>query len=169
MDVFAKGIYHDFEPFKQINYDKAATKYIDYLDTINKLAFHMQTHGENIEAFLFIFGNNLKTDKKILSENWNGFCPESLLNGKTVRMRLNDWDFFESEETKLQICVLAGVQAIILNFRGKGEFRSTAKYADEIENGEILSPQNTDRPPFNDPTVVFQSSEEIENFIRAIK
>jgi hypothetical protein len=53
---------------------------------------------------------------------WNGYCPESWLMGKTIRMRLNDMDFFESEETGLQICVLRGVQAIILNFRGKGKF-----------------------------------------------
>lgn len=100
---------------------------------------------------------------------WNGYCPESQLKGKQVRMRLNQWDFYESEETKLQICVLRGVQAIILNFRGEGKFRSTPNYADDIESGEILSPQNTERPPFNDPTAVFESSEEIEKYIETIK
>ena len=99
---------------------------------------------------------------------WDGYCPESLLNGKTVRMRLNHWDFFESEETGLQICVLRGVQAIILNFRGKGKFRSTTEYGDEIVNGEILSPQNTDKHPFNNPAEVFQSSDEIDNYIKSI-
>ncbi|MBW6479802.1 MAG: hypothetical protein K0B37_10260 [Bacteroidales bacterium] len=50
---------------------------------------------------------------------WDGYCPESkLMNGKKVRMRLNGWDFFESEETGLQICVLSGVKAVVLNFRG---------------------------------------------------
>lgn len=83
-------------------------------------------------------------------------------------MRLNKWDFFESEETGLQICVLRGVQAIILNFRGEGKFRSTPEYADEIVNGEILSPQNSDRQPFNNPAEVFQSSKEIENYINSI-
>jgi hypothetical protein len=34
---------------------------------------------------------------------WNGFCPESQLHGKQVRMRLNRHDFFESEATGLQI------------------------------------------------------------------
>ena len=103
-----------------------------------------------------------------ISETWNGYCPESFLNGKTVRMRLNRSDFYESEETGLQICVWRGVQAVILNFRGKGKFRTTPEYADEIENGEILSPQNSDIPPFNNPVVVFQNHEEIENFIRGI-
>lgn len=98
---------------------------------------------------------------------WNGYCPESYLKGKTVRMRLNKDDFYESEETGLQIAVLSGVQAITMNFRGKGKFRSTATYADDIGNGEILSPQTTDRPPFNDGQL-FLSSEEVEDFIGSI-
>ena len=106
---------------------------------------------------------------KKIPTNWNGYCPESWLKDKTVRMRLNQDDFYESEETGLQICVLSGVQAVILNFRGEGKFRSAATYGDEIENGEILSPQNTDRPPFNDPATIFKASEEIENFIAAIQ
>lgn len=80
-------------------------------------------------------------------------------------MRLNQSDFFESEETGLQICVLPGVQSIIMNFRGSGKFRTTPTYADEIENGEILSPQNTSKPPFNEPTVVFSNSSEIEEYL----
>ncbi len=108
------------------------------------------------------------TTEKI-STTWNGYCPESHLKGNQVRMRLNQWDFYESEETRLQICVLSGVQAVILNFRGEGKFRSTPSYADQIENGEFLSPQNTDTPPFNHPTEIFTSSEEIEKYISEIK
>lgn len=103
-----------------------------------------------------------------LSTIWNGYCPESLLKGETVRMRLNQNDFFESETTGLQIGVLSGVQAIILNFRGEGKFRTKASYADEVENGEILSPQNTENAPFNNPPTIFQTSEEIEEFIASI-
>lgn len=103
-----------------------------------------------------------------ISNVWNGYCPESLLKGKMVRMRINSYDFFESEETGLQICRISGVQAVILNFRGKGQFRTTQTYGDEVELGEILSPQNIDSPPFNDPTTVFSGSEEIENYIGAI-
>ena len=104
-----------------------------------------------------------------ISNMWNGYCPECLLNGKTVRMRLNKLDFFESEETGLQICIIPGVQAVILNFRGEGKFRGTPTYGDEVENGEILSPQNSDRPPFNNPTTAFGKSDEIENYIKTIK
>ena len=84
-------------------------------------------------------------------------------------MRLNQADFFESEETGLQICVLSGVQAIIMNSRGTGKFRVTPNYADEIENGEILCPQNTSRPPFNDPTIAFSNSSEIEEYLKSIE
>ena len=103
-----------------------------------------------------------------LEKMWNGYCPESWLKGKTVRMRLNEMDFFESEETGLQIALLQGVQAIILNFRGTGKFRSTPNYGDEIENGELLSPQNSNSPPFNNPPEIFQENQDIKNYINSI-
>jgi hypothetical protein len=125
------------------------------------------------ENFVFAFPNSNNTqieDKKFeLNLMWDGYCPESYLKGKRVRMRLNRNDFYESEETGLQIAVLRGVQAIIMNFRGKGDFRTNPEFADEIVNGEMLSPQNTDRPPFNNPTIIFQNSEEIENYIKSIQ
>ncbi len=108
-----------------------------------------------------------KYEDEDVTQIWNGYCPESRLNGRTVRMKLNASDFFESEETGLQICVLPGVQAIILNFRGKGKFRSTIIYANDVENGEILSPQTTDRPPFNNETI-FQGAAEMKSFITSI-
>ncbi len=111
-------------------------------------------------------GDNDEITGKKISKMWNGYCPESLFKDKDVRMRLNQDDFYESEETGLQIAVLPGVQAIILNFRGEGKFRSTVSYADDIENGELLSPQNSNRFPFNNPTCVFNNSEEIEVYIR---
>lgn len=104
-----------------------------------------------------------------ISNRWNGYCPESLLNGKTVRMRLNQNDFYESEETGLQIAIIPGVQAMILNFRGEGKFRENPTFGDEMEEGEILSPQNTDRPPFNHPETIFQKSDEIENYLASIR
>lgn len=75
---------------------------------------------------------------------WDGYCPESFLQNKKIRMRLNRSDFFESEETGLQVCIPApGVQAVIMNFRGKGEFReSSIDYADKQSNFEYLAFQN---------------------------
>lgn len=104
-------------------------------------------------------------NKQNISTTWNGYCPESWLKGKTIRMRLNTSDFFESEETGLQICVLKGLQAVILNFRGKGKFKTSPEYADDMDCGELLSPQNTDMPPFNNPAVLFKSSKDIQQYV----
>jgi len=171
IDVFVSETYSDFQPLSNINDYNKEKKYLEFLQLTKKLADDFETQGENIELFLFTFGNNLKITNMAetkISNMWNGYCPESLLKGKTVRMRLNQHDFFESEETGLQICIIPGVQAVILNFRGEGKFRSTPNYGDEVENGEILSPQNTDRPPFNNPTIAFGESEEIESYITTI-
>lgn len=173
IDVFASNTYSNFQQLNKIRYDIAEKKYLDFLQLTRQLAIELETQGENIELFLFTFGNNLKTSNMAetkISNIWNGYCPESLLKNKTVRMRLNQNDFFESEETGLQICIIPGVQAVILNFRGNGKFRTTESYGSEVENGEILSPQNSDRPPpFNNPTTAFGESEEIENYIATIQ
>jgi hypothetical protein len=102
-----------------------------------------------------------------LDQMWNGYCPESFMKGKTVRMRLNRWDFFESEATGLQIAVFRGVLAVILNFRGKGEFRHTETYADEIETGELLAPQLTREFPYHGRTI-FKNGSEIREYILGI-
>lgn len=172
IDVFATKAYCEYQQLSGIRYNSAETKYLDFLSLTNKISKDLNIKGENIEQFLFIFGNNLKTEKmeeNKISNTWNGYCPESLLKGKTVRMRLNQHDFFESEETGLQICIIPGVQAIILNFRGKGKFRTTSTFGDEVENGELLSPQNIDTPPFNNPATIFGNSKEIEQYIATIQ
>jgi len=80
---------------------------------------------------------------------FDGCCPESKLYGEKVRMRLNAHDFFESEKTGLQIAIsYPGVHAVVLKFRGKGDFRKTVNYADEVANGELLSPQLVERFPY---------------------
>jgi hypothetical protein len=90
-------------------------------------------------------------------------------------MRLNRSDFFESEETGLQICIIPGVQAVILNFRGKGNFRDIPAYGhelsepDEYGTGLVLSPQNYDHVPFNEPLTIFESGEKIAEYIAGVK
>jgi len=106
-------------------------------------------------------------NEAISTKYWDGFCPESAFEGKEVRMRLNNNDFYESEVTGLQMAVFPGVQAIILNFRGEGKFRSSPGYADEITDGEFLSPQTKAEGFFNDGEI-FQSNAEVEKFISEI-
>lgn len=59
IEIFSNGIFDDFSAFRQIRYDNAKNYYIRYIETINQIAERLQTKGENIEQFLFIFGNNL--------------------------------------------------------------------------------------------------------------
>ena len=101
------------------------------------------------------------------NQMWNGYCPESYMKSRTVRMRMNRSGFFESEETGLQMAVFRGVMAVILNFRGKGEFRYTEEYADEIESGELLAPQLTDEFPYHG-NEIFRSGREIREYIMSI-
>ena len=99
---------------------------------------------------------------------FNGFCPECLLKGYQVKMRFNKNDFFESEETGLQVYLIAGTLAVILNERGKGNFLETKKYADDFVTTEILVPQNKLNIPFVDDVVYFKNSNELSVFISKI-
>ena len=104
---------------------------------------------------------------------WNqifdGYCPECKLNGEDVPMRLNAHDFFESEKTGLQIAIsFPGVQAAVLNFRGKGKFRKTVNYAHDVENGELLSPQIKDRFPYCGEEL-FGNEDEFKIYVQELK
>jgi hypothetical protein len=60
IDVFASEFYMEYSTLKRINYSNAESYYLDYLAITKSLANDLKTDGENIELFLFIFGNNLK-------------------------------------------------------------------------------------------------------------
>ena len=99
---------------------------------------------------------------------FDGYCPESKLAGEKIKMRLNENDFFESEKTGLQIALsYPGVNAVVLNFRGRGKFRNTIKYAHEVENGELLSPQMTERFPYCDERI-FGNENEFHDYLKDI-
>ena len=67
-----------------------------------------------------------------------GYCPESLLKGKKVKMKINSWDFWESPETGLQILGWFPIYAVILPFRGKGNFKEFQSREPETLNDLIL-------------------------------
>ncbi len=60
INVFSKRCFEDFESIEGINYDNATKFYIKYLKIVNNLAEKLGTKEENIEQFLFLFGNNVK-------------------------------------------------------------------------------------------------------------
>jgi hypothetical protein len=107
-------------------------------------------------------------ETQLIDTYWTGYCPESALKGELVKMRLNTYDLFESEKTGLQIAIYPGVHAIILKTRGNGKFRHTLTFGLDIVNGEILSPQTIERPPFNEGAI-FNEIEEVVNYIKTIK
>ena len=59
LDVFQSNTFTDFTSLSKIKGDNEK-KYFDCLTIINSAAERLETKGENIEQFLFIFGNNLK-------------------------------------------------------------------------------------------------------------
>lgn len=100
---------------------------------------------------------------------WNGYCPESQLKGKTIKMRLNADDFYESKETGLQIAVsIPGFTATILKFRGKGEFRNTNKYAHEEDRNEILAEQTLEVFPYSEDSLI-QTLEQLNYYLNSVK
>lgn len=63
IDVFASKTYSEFNLLYRINYDNAEKRYLEFLRLANQVAKDLETDGENIEQFLFTFGNNLKNNK----------------------------------------------------------------------------------------------------------
>ena len=59
LDVFKSDFFADFNSLSKIKGDNEK-KYFDCLRIINNVAETLETKGENIEQFLFIFGKNLK-------------------------------------------------------------------------------------------------------------
>ena len=62
IDVFRSNVFADFAELKALRYDNTRKHYLNYIRIMNELANRLGTSGESIEQFLFIFGNNLKTN-----------------------------------------------------------------------------------------------------------
>lgn len=62
IDVLASKTYVEFQELSNIRYDNADKKYLDYLQLVKLTANKLETKGENIEQFLFTYGNNLKIE-----------------------------------------------------------------------------------------------------------
>ena len=75
---------------------------------------------------------------------FDGYCPESLMEGERVEMRLNDDDFWESEATGLQMTVFPPY-AVILPWRGKGSFRSSGEVASDSCTGLVMTYSSTEK------------------------
>lgn len=63
IDVFVSKIYSNFRQIDKIRYYNSDKQYLDYLQIVKITARKLETKGENIEQFLFTYGNNLKVTK----------------------------------------------------------------------------------------------------------
>lgn len=101
---------------------------------------------------------------------FDGYCPESKLKGKKVRMRLNEYDFWESEETGLQITTFPPFAAV-LAWRGEGNFKGYREFADTHHNSLILAKacQESGKDYLPDENAVFESETALRKYLKGVQ
>lgn len=60
IDIFSNKTFSEFQQLENLKNNNKEKKYLDFLQVTNQVSKKLETKGENIEQFLFIFGNNLK-------------------------------------------------------------------------------------------------------------
>jgi hypothetical protein len=60
IDVFNSQFYEGYNSLGKITDNNRENVYLSYLKCTNEISKELNTRGDNIEQFLFIFGNNLK-------------------------------------------------------------------------------------------------------------
>lgn len=100
---------------------------------------------------------------------FDGYCPESLLKGLQIEMRLNEDDFWESEATGLQVTVFPPYAAI-LKWRGKGNFKQSSGFASAACAGLLLTKTQTanGKEFFPDEENIFSGIQDLEQYLAGI-
>ncbi|HSC52048.1 MAG TPA: hypothetical protein VLC98_00390 [Phnomibacter sp.] len=100
---------------------------------------------------------------------FDGYCPESMINGKHAEMRLNKDDFWESEATGLQMTVFPPF-ATILRWRGKGKFRQSSDLASNSLVGLVMTKaqKETGKEIFPDEENIINDKAELEGYLAEI-
>jgi len=136
------------------------------------LAILDATHKNSLHNAMFRVDKTAKPQdapaSRVLDMLWDGYCPESRLKGKRVRMGFSG-RFFESVETRLRISYGPDGMAIIMKKRGRGRFKENAHFADQQNFRGLLCPQTRKASPYNPGTRWFGSSSEIEEYIGGIE
>lgn len=60
INVFNSAEYENFEGLNGTSYLNAHSNYLRYIERMQELAGEMETQGDNLEFFLFMFGGNLQ-------------------------------------------------------------------------------------------------------------
>lgn len=66
IDIFSKKQFQEFESLGSITYNNAEKHYLNYLKVMDEVSKSIDTDGENLEQFLFMFGGNLKINSDII-------------------------------------------------------------------------------------------------------
>jgi hypothetical protein len=100
---------------------------------------------------------------------FDGYCPECLLKGKKIDMRLNDNDFWECELTNLQLTTFPPFAAI-LRWRGEGKLRSSMDVASTYYSGLIYAEASIEpgKEIFPDESALLQHTFDLEDYILRI-
>ena len=100
---------------------------------------------------------------------FDGYCPESLLKGERVEMRLNEDDFWESEATGLQISVFPPYAAV-LRWRGKGKFRESSEFASDVLGDLVMtaSQKEPGKEVLPDKEKLIHNIKELECYLRKV-
>ena len=61
-NVFEKKVFVELAPLARVRYHNVEKNYENYLSVVHNIDLAIEKSGENIEQFLFIFGNHLKVD-----------------------------------------------------------------------------------------------------------
>ena len=141
-----------FEELKDLNRKKwTAFDELEYYEVANRIRNKFSYFNWRIEEYW-----DLKEGEKSLCEEpvtdinnkdqilFDGYCPESFLNGKMGEMKLNNNDFWESIETGLQIAISEPF-ATILRWRGKGDLKKSSLFCSSLHTGLIFSQPCSDR------------------------
>ena len=100
---------------------------------------------------------------------FNGYCPECMLKGQEVEMRLNSMDFWECEKTRLQLVTHPPFAAII-PWRGEGKFRQEIEVVSAEYTNLILVRTNykDGHDTLPDVNEVLEDSWDLDEFIQGI-
>ncbi len=100
---------------------------------------------------------------------FDGYCPESLLKGDRVEMRLNEDDFWESEATGLQMTIFPPF-ATILRWRGNGKFRASSDVASNLFTGLVITEAQKDEGQeiFPDEKNIIETKFELDWYLHEV-
>lgn len=101
---------------------------------------------------------------------FEGFCPECMLKGEKIAMKLNRMDFYECEKSHLQMTVFPPYAAI-LRWRGEGNFRENQEKATEQSINAIITRADwrNGKETLPDTEEVFEDIWDIEVYIQSIR